>query len=69
LRNWASANTFFYPRINWQTKSNNIRDIASDLNINPDTFALIDDSAFERAEVMSALPQVAPILRRKSPCA
>ena len=49
---------FLHPAINWQPKSENLADIAGKLNINLDTFALIDDSAFERAEVQSALPQV-----------
>lgn len=49
---------FLYPAINWSPKSSNLKQIAERLNINVDTFALIDDSAFERAEVQSALPQV-----------
>lgn len=31
--------------------------VAKEFNINIDTFALIDDSIFERNEVKSALPQ------------
>ena len=49
---------FLYPGINWGRKSENLAQIASRLNINIDTFALIDDSAFERNEVTSALPMV-----------
>ncbi len=49
---------FLYPAINWQPKSSNLKEIANRLNINIDTFALIDDSPFERAEVQSACPQV-----------
>jgi FkbH-like protein len=49
---------FLYPAINWQPKSVNLKEIASKLNLNPDAFALIDDSPFERAEVQSMLPQV-----------
>jgi len=49
---------FLYPAINWQPKSSNLKGIAQKLNVNIDTFALIDDSAFERAEVHTALPQV-----------
>lgn len=48
---------FLYPAVNWMPKSANLKQIAAALNINIDTFALIDDSAFERAEVQSALPQ------------
>lgn len=47
-----------HPAINWQPKSANLANVATKLNINLDTFALIDDSAFERAEVQTALPQV-----------
>ncbi len=49
---------FLYPAINWAPKSSNLRQIAEKININIDTFALIDDSPFERAEVESVLPQV-----------
>jgi FkbH-like protein len=49
---------FLHPAINWQPKSSNLSRIASRLNINIDTFALIDDSPFERAEVQSAFPQL-----------
>ena len=49
---------FLYPAINWGSKSRNIRQIGRQLNINLDTFALIDDSAFERDEVKIALPMV-----------
>jgi FkbH-like protein len=49
---------FLYPAINWRPKSSNLKGIAAKLNLNIDTFALIDDSAFERAEVQAALPQV-----------
>jgi len=49
---------FLYPAINWEPKSSSLAGIAEKLNINIDTFALIDDSSFERAEVQTALPQV-----------
>ncbi len=49
---------FLYPAINWGPKSENIPRIAEALNINVDTFAFIDDSAFERGEVESRLPEV-----------
>lgn len=42
---------FLYPKINWKPKSGNLMEIAKLLNINIDTFAFVDDSAFERAEV------------------
>jgi FkbH-like protein len=52
------ADYFLYPQINWDPKSTNIARIASALNINLDTLALIDDSQFEREEVQSVHPQV-----------
>jgi FkbH-like protein len=48
---------FVYPVINWDPKSANLKRLATALNINIDSLALIDDSAFERAEVKSVLPQ------------
>lgn len=52
------ADYFLYPAINWGRKSGSLKEVASALNINIDTFALIDDSSFERSEVSSTLPQV-----------
>ncbi len=49
---------FVYVFANWNPKSSNIYFAAKNLNINIDTFALIDDSDFERGEVSSALPYV-----------
>ncbi len=49
---------FLYPAVNWEPKSGNLKHIAKQLNINLDTFAMIDDSPFEREEVKSVLPQV-----------
>lgn len=49
---------FLYPAINWGRKSANLQQIADRLNIHIDTFALIDDSVFERSEVGAALPMV-----------
>lgn len=49
---------FLHPHINWEPKSLNLQRIAQQLNIHVDTFGLIDDSAFERAEVASVLPMV-----------
>jgi FkbH-like protein len=49
---------FLFPAINWGQKSENLKKIADLLNINIDTFGLIDDSPFERQEVSTSLPQV-----------
>lgn len=52
------ADYFIYPQIHWNAKSSSVEAIAKSLNIGIDTFALIDDSVFEREQVKSALPQV-----------
>jgi FkbH-like protein len=49
---------FVYCFVNWQAKSGNLTRAAELLNINIDTFALIDDSVFERNEVKYTLPMV-----------
>ncbi len=49
---------FLYPQIHWNAKSGSMEQIAKNLNIGVDSFALIDDSAFERNQVQSELPQV-----------
>lgn len=49
---------FLYPAINWGRKSQSLLAISKELNINIDTFAVIDDSVFERNEIAMTLPQV-----------
>lgn len=49
---------FIYPQINWNSKADSLQKIAQALNINLDTFAFIDDQAFEREEIHFQLPQV-----------
>jgi FkbH-like protein len=51
-------NVFSSYRINWNNKADNIRDIASELNIGLDSMVFIDDSPAERELVRQALPQV-----------
>jgi FkbH-like protein len=45
-------------RVNWGPKSQNIREIAAELNIGEDALVLIDDSHYELAEVQASLPHV-----------
>lgn len=45
-------------RINWQSKSENIKSIAKELNLGLDSFIFIDDNPMECAEVMEACPMV-----------
>ncbi|MBN1468003.1 MAG: HAD-IIIC family phosphatase [Fusobacteriaceae bacterium] len=58
LKKFKLQDYFIYPIINWGQKSENLKKIANKINININTFALIDDSNFERNEVQSALPYV-----------
>lgn len=52
------ADYFLYPAIHWGPKSRSVQQIAAELNINVDTFAVIDDSPFERREISTLLTQV-----------
>ncbi len=58
LREMQIDELFLAPQISWQRKSQSIREIASQLNIGLDSLLLVDDSAFERQEVATALPEV-----------
>jgi FkbH-like protein len=48
-------------RINWNDKAQNLREIASELNIGIDTLAFLDDNPAERQQVRNSLPQVSII--------
>lgn len=45
-------------RINWNNKADNIRELASELNIGLDSFVFIDDNPTERELVKQTLPDV-----------
>ncbi|MFD0746348.1 SDR family NAD(P)-dependent oxidoreductase [Phytohabitans flavus] len=45
-------------RINWQNKSENLRELAAELNVALDSFVFLDDNPVEVAEVRSAVPDV-----------
>jgi FkbH-like protein len=45
-------------KANWRSKSENLREIAAELNIGVDALVLFDDNPVERAEVRAALPMV-----------
>lgn len=49
---------FAATRINWNDKSQNLREIASELNLGTDAVALLDDNPVERAQVRSELPEI-----------
>ena len=49
---------FVFPRINWNPKSVNIKEIASSINIALSSMAFVDDSVFERSEVSESCSEV-----------
>ena len=49
---------FACTKINWQNKADNIREIASELNIGLDSIVFLDDNPAERVLVQQELPEV-----------
>ena len=49
---------FAATRINWKSKAENIRELATELNIGIDALAFLDDNPLEREEVRMLLPEV-----------
>lgn len=45
-------------RINWQPKSQNLQELAAELNLGLDAFVFIDDDSAQRLQVETALPAV-----------
>jgi FkbH-like protein len=45
-------------RVNWNPKSQSLREIADELNIGIDSLVMIDDSDYELAEIGNAVPEV-----------
>jgi FkbH-like protein len=45
-------------RINWKSKSENIAELAQELNLGLDSFAFWDDNPFERESVRTEMPEV-----------
>lgn len=56
--NLINTNNIVAHRINWNSKSDNIIEIAQELNIGLDSIVFIDDNPVERAAVREALPMV-----------
>lgn len=54
----AVADLLVAPRLDWRPKSELVREVAATLGIAPAACVLVDDSAFERAEVAHNLPDV-----------
>jgi FkbH-like protein len=58
LRHFGVAEYFLFPQISWDPKSQGIHRIARTLNIGIDSLLFVDDSRFEREEVISVCPEV-----------
>lgn len=52
------AEYLIHPVINWNQKSENIKWLAKKISIGTDTLVFIDDSPFEREEVLTAIPDI-----------
>lgn len=61
LESFGISEYFLYPQINWNPKSDSIKNIASLINIGLDTIAFVDDQAYEREEVNFSHAQVLTI--------
>ena len=61
------AKHFAAMRVNWGDKSQNLREIAQELNVGIDALAFLDDNPFEREQVRAALPEVTVIDLPKNP--
>jgi FkbH-like protein len=53
---------FVSSKVNWRDKVDNLRELASELNLGLDSFVLLDDSSFELAAVRAQLPMVHTVL-------
>lgn len=49
---------FVIKKVNWDSKVDNIKNIASELNLGLDSFVFLDDSDYECEAIRSTLPQV-----------
>jgi FkbH-like protein len=45
-------------RVNWRSKSENLKELATELNLGLDSFVFVDDDAAQRLQVADALPMV-----------
>ena len=58
LKRLGIYDMFVYIMANWNSKSDNLKKAAKLINININTFALVDDSKYERGEVKENIPQI-----------
>lgn len=58
LKRFGLDQYMLFPKVTWNPKSVSLRELIDQFNVGEDTFAFVDDSAFEREEVRSMLPRV-----------
>jgi FkbH-like protein len=58
LEEFGLKEYFLYPKINWNSKANSLKEIATSLNIGLDAIAFVDDQLFELEEVKFTLPEI-----------
>lgn len=58
LEEFGLKDLFVFPKINWNPKSVNIQQTIQQMNISSDTIVFVDDMAFEREEVKSAVKDI-----------
>ena len=58
LRRFRLEEYMVFPKVSWKPKSESLSELIHEFNVGADTFAFIDDSPFERAEVEARLPDV-----------
>lgn len=49
---------FVFPKISWGPKSQAIQSIIAEMDVGADTFAFVDDEAFERGEIQQLVPDI-----------
>ena len=58
LSHFGVADLFVFPKVGWGEKGAYMQSLVKDFNVGADTFAFIDDQAFERDQVIAANPGV-----------
>jgi FkbH-like protein len=58
LQRLGAAEYFVFPQVSWEPKSQAVKELIEAFNVGADTIAVIDDSAFERAEISERCPGV-----------
>lgn len=54
-------------RVNWVEKSENLKDVAEELNLGLGSFVFVDDQAFEREQMRFGAPQVSVLAATEDP--